>query len=130
MMAALVVGLVLLKAALTPSGAAGVWQAEYTGSEGRVHRFTLTVQVEPDGTVAGTIASPRGSVAITEGTVTGDEIRFTVRRRASYDEIDVIFTGRVDGDRMHLSMRAGSREPVAVSASRENAGISKKSRQP
>jgi hypothetical protein len=130
MMAALAVGLVLLNGALAQSGAAGLWQAEYTGSEGRVHRFTLTLQVEPDGTIAGTISSPRGSVAITEGTVQGDEISFTVRRRATYDQIDVVFTGRVDGDRMHLTMRAGSREPVAVAASREKAVASTKPRQP
>jgi hypothetical protein len=130
MMAALVMGVVLLNVFLAQSDAAGVWQAEYTRSDGRVHQFTLTLKVEPEGTVAGTISSASGSVAITEGTVKGDEISFTVTRRASYDQIDVVFTGRVEGDRMQLTMRAGSREPVAVAASRENTVAPDDPRQP
>ncbi|CAN5876984.1 hypothetical protein BH24ACI4_BH24ACI4_21070 [soil metagenome] len=122
MMPALLV-VALLQAPAGQSGAQGVWQAQYTTLEGRLHRFTLTLK-ESDSALAGTISSPRGSVAITEGTVRGREIGFTVRRRASYDEIDVVFKGNIGTDRMQLTMQVGAREPVAVTASRDTAAPS------
>lgn len=124
MIATVLSGLVLLHAAGAQSGAAGVWRAEYTTSEGRSHQFTITLKVAADGAVAGTISSPRGSVPITEGTVKGREIAFTVTRRANYDEIHVVFKGTLEGERMQLVMQMGSREPVTVTASRETGAAS------
>ena len=96
----------------------GVWKARYTNTEGRPHEFTLTIKTS-DGAISGTVSSPRGSVPITKGTVTGREVEFTVTRRANYDLIDVTFTGTIDGDAMQLTMRVGAREPVTVTARRE-----------
>lgn len=108
----------LAAAAGQSSSPEGVWRAEYTTTEGRSHVFTLTLKVS-EGTLSGTISSDRGKVAISSGTVKGQEIVFTVTRRANYDSIDVNFSGTVDGDLMRLAMRVGPREPIAVTARRQ-----------
>jgi hypothetical protein len=108
-----------LYAAVQP-GADGVWRAEYKTSEGRTHTFTLTLKSK-DGALTGTVSSARGSVAITEGTLDGRNISLKVTRRASYDAIDILYEGTIDGDVMRLTMRAGAREPIAVTARREPA---------
>jgi hypothetical protein len=110
------------QAAAGQSGADGVWKARYTNSEGRSHEFTLTIKTT-DGAISGTVASPRGSVPITKGTVTGRDVEFTVTRRANYDEIDVTFKGTIDGDSMQLAMRVGAREAITVTARREAGGV-------
>jgi len=110
--------------ALLASGAAsqtqvdGVWKARYTTSEKRTHEFTLTIKTS-DGAISGTVSSPRGSVPITKGTISGRDLAFTVTRRANYDEIDVGFTGTVDGDVMTLRMQVPGREVIAITARRE-----------
>jgi hypothetical protein len=120
--------LVLAGLAAGQPGAEGVWRAQYTTTQGRSHEFTLTLKVT-DRTLSGTISSPRGSVAITAGTVSGREVSFTVTRRAHYDEIDVTFTGGIDGDVMRLAMRVGPREPIVVTARREPPASPPKERQ-
>jgi hypothetical protein len=96
----------------------GVWQAKYTTTEGRAHEFTLTIKTS-DGAISGTVSSPRGSVPITKGTVTGRDVAFTVTRRANYDVIDVTFRGTIDGNTMQLKMQVAEREAVPVTARRE-----------
>lgn len=96
----------------------GVWKARYTTSEKRTHEFTLTIKTT-DGAISGTVSSPRGSVPITRGSISGRDLAFTVTRRANYDEIDVTFTGTVDGDVMTLRMQVAGREPIAMTARRE-----------
>ena len=114
--AALIV--VLLSAAADQPAAEGVWQARYTTTEGRSHEFILTIKAS-GGVITGTLSSPRGSVPITEGTLNGRDVAFTVTRRADYDQIDVTFKGRIDGDAMRLTRQVGPREPIAVTARRE-----------
>jgi hypothetical protein len=110
-------------AAAGQSAADGVWRARYTTSEKRNHEFTLTIKTV-DGAITGTVSSTRGSVPITKGTVTGRDVVFTVTRRANYDEIDVTFTGTIDGDTMNLKMQVAGREPVSMTARRDAAGAS------
>ena len=123
MIATMLLTLALLQggAAAAQSAADGVWRARYRTSEKRNHEFTLTIKMT-DGAMTGTVASTRGSVPITKGAVTGRDVAFTVTRRANYDEIDVTFTGTIDGDTMKLTMQVAGREPVSVVARKEAAG--------
>lgn len=120
MTAPALLGVVLLAAAAGQPSTEGVWRAEYTTAGGRPHAFTLSLEVS-NGTLSGTISSHRGSVPISSGSVKDRDVTFTVTRRASYDTIDVIFTGTIDGDVMRLSMRVGPRAPIAVTARRQAA---------
>lgn len=109
--------IVLLAAPAAQAGLNGSWWAQYTTTEGRSHEFTLTLNVT-GGTVSGTIASARGSVPITEGAADGNDVTFTVTRRSSYDEIDVVFKGGLEGGVLRLDMYVGPRAPIAVTARR------------
>jgi hypothetical protein len=115
---ALLTMVVLASGAAAQAGADGVWKARYTTSEKRSHEFTLTIKTS-DGAISGTVSSPRGSVPITKGTISGRDLAFTVTRRANYDEIDVTFTGTIEGDVMKLRMQVAGREAVSMTARRE-----------
>ncbi len=117
---ALLTMVLLAGGAAAQPGADGVWKAQYTTSEKRSHEFTLTIKTS-DGAISGTVSSPRGSVPITMGTIRGRDLAFTVTRRANYDEIDVTFTGTIEGDVMKLRMQVAGREAVSMTARREAA---------
>ena len=118
MNAAAFVTIALLAGGAAQSSADGVWKARYTTSEKRSHEFTLTIKTS-DGAISGTVSSPRGSVPITRGSISGRDLTFTVTRRANYDEIDVTFAGTVDGDVMTLRMQVAGREAISMTARRE-----------
>jgi hypothetical protein len=105
--------------AVSAAGAdiAGLWKAAYTMPDGYKHESNFDLQVS--GTkVTGKVTSKRGTVAIDEGTVQGDQVSFTVIRRGNGDELRVDFTGRVEGDTMKLKMQYRDHEPVEIVAKR------------
>lgn len=96
----------------------GVWKMTYTTKDGVQMASTLTLKSE-NGVLAGTIASPRGSVALNEVSVTGNEIAFAVIRVGFGDTIRIDYKGTVKGDTMTLEMTVGAREALAVTAKRQ-----------
>ncbi|MBI3696494.1 MAG: polysaccharide deacetylase family protein [Acidobacteria bacterium] len=97
--------------------AAGVWKASYTNPDGQTRETTLNLKVDGD-KVSGTIASQRGSAAISDGQVSGDDISFTVVRRGNGDEIQVTYKGKVEGETMKLTMQIDGRDPIQMTAKR------------
>ena len=119
---AFLVGLVLLWT--TGSGSAGArgdvtgaWNLAYTTREGVKMTSTLTLKMDGD-KLTGTISSPRGTVALDEVSVTGDDIAFAIIRVGFGDKIRIEYSGKVKGDTMSLTMKAGAREPVQIAAKR------------
>lgn len=96
---------------------AGVWNLSYTTRDGVKMASTLTVKSE-GGTLSGTISSPRGTIALDEITIKGDDIAFAVIRVGFGDRIRIDYTGKVNGTTMKLRMRAGARDPIDVTARR------------
>ena len=96
---------------------AGVWKATWRMPDGFPHDSTFDLQVSGD-KLTGKITSKRGTVAIENGAVNGNDLRFTVIRRGNGDEITVEFTGKVDGDTMKLKMKYRDRVPVEITAKR------------
>lgn len=78
---------------------------------------TLTLKMDGD-KLTGTISSPRGTVALDEVSVTGDDIAFAIIRVGFGDKIRIEYSGKVKGDTMSLTMTAGAREPVQIAAKR------------
>ena len=65
---------------------------------------------------------------LTEGTISGDDIRFTVVRTGNGDEFQVQFSGKVQGDSMKLQMEYKDHPAIALSAKRRyNASFSRNS---
>ena len=89
----------------------------YTTKDGVKMESTLTLKNE-GGVLSGTIDSPRGSVALNEVSVKGDEVAFAVIRVGFGDTIRIDYKGTVNGDTMTLKMTAGAREPLDVTAKR------------
>jgi hypothetical protein len=116
-LAPLVVVLAGVAAAAAPADVAGEWTMSYTTRDGVKMTSTLTLKVEGEA-VTGTISSPRGSIAIEEATVKGDDIAFAITRVGFGDRIRIDYTGRVKADTMTLTMKAGAREPIDITAKR------------
>ena len=89
----------------------------YTTRAGVKMASTLTLKMEGE-KLTGTISSPRGTVALDEVSVTGDAIAFAIIRVGFGDTIRIDYTGTVKGDTMTLTMKAGGREPIQISAKR------------
>ena len=100
-----------------PADVAGAWDLSYKTTDGVKMASTLTLKIEGDG-LTGTISSPRGSVAIEEASVKGDDIAFAIVRVGFGDRIRIDYTGKVKGDTMALKMKVGAREPIDVTAKR------------
>jgi len=118
-LAALAVVLAGVAAAAAPADVAGDWAMTYTTREGVKMSSTLTLKVEGE-KVTGTVSSPRGSIAIEEATVKGDDIAFAITRVGFGDSIRIDYTGKVKGDTMTLKMKAGAREPLDITAKRSH----------
>jgi len=120
MRARLVTGLVL--ALCTAASAAaqdvvGAWNMTYTTGDGVKMSSTLTLKNE-GGTLAGAISSARGSVALDEVSVKGEDVAFAIIRVGFGDRIRIEYSGKVKGDTMTLKMKVGAREPIDVTAKR------------
>jgi hypothetical protein len=119
--AAILVALSVLAAASAPArraDVAGEWTMTYTTKEGVKLESTLTLKMDGD-KLTGTVSSGRGSVALNEVAVKGDEISFAIVRVGFGDSIRIEYTGTVAGDTMKLKMKAGAREPLDVTAKRK-----------
>jgi hypothetical protein len=103
--------------AAQPVDVTGAWAMTYTTKDGVKMASTLTLKSE-NGALAGTISSPRGSVALNEVSVNGNDIAFAVIRVGFGDTIRIDYKGTVKGDTMTLKMTVGAREPLDVTAKR------------
>ena len=95
----LVLSLGIAQAVAAPKAAnvAGTWDLSLQGRRGAM---TQTLKIEQDGDkIKGTIEGPRGSSNF-DGTVKGNEIRFTVKRETPRGEFQMDYTGKVDRDTM------------------------------
>ncbi len=110
----------LIVSAITAAAAdvAGTWKTSYKNSEGQIRESTLTLKVD-GGKLSGEISSPRGKVPVTEGSIDGGKISFTVVRKGNGDEIPIRFTGSVKGDTMSLKMQIRDRKPLDMTAKRQ-----------
>jgi hypothetical protein len=113
-------GLVLavgIAASAAAQDVAGPWNMTYTTHDGVKMSSTLTLKSE-GGTLSGTISSARGSVALDEVSVKGEDVAFAVIRVGFGDRIRIEYTGKVKGDTMTLKMKVGARDPIDVTAKR------------
>jgi len=77
---------------------AGSWDLSAAGRNGNTRTQTLTLQ--QDGTkLTGSISGRRGSSPVT-GTVSGNNIDFTVTRNTRRGQFQISYTGTVSGDTM------------------------------
>ena len=83
----------------------GTWAGEVQGGRG-TQQVTLTLKAD-SGKVTGTVNGGRGGdVAIEEGTVSGDTVKFKTKQQGRGGEVVLSWTGTLKGDELAMSRAA------------------------
>jgi hypothetical protein len=83
----------------------GKWAAEFDTQIG-AQKYTYDFKVEA-GNLTGTAAGPQGSVAITEGKVSGDDVYFVENMEFGGMEIRIEYSGKLVGDELRMTRKVG-----------------------
>jgi hypothetical protein len=91
----------------------GKWTGQVQGRRGTQ---TQTLMLKADGNMlTGSIQGGRGGpVDISNGTIDGDTVSFTVFREFGENKITQQYKGTLSGGELKLTMSGGRREPMAV----------------
>ena len=92
--------LVLLASAVA-ADVTGKWVAQVQGRQGMAEN-TFNFKVEGTA-LTGTLTSPQGETAISEGKVSGDEISFVIVRKFGENEMKILYKGKVAGDEIKFT---------------------------
>ena len=74
----------------------GKWKLSYTTPEG-AEESTADLSMDKDGTISGSLTSPRGTANIISGHLSGDKFSFTINIVLDEGPTDVTFDGTFDG---------------------------------
>lgn len=74
----------------------GKWKLSYTTPEG-AEESTANLTMDKDGTISGSLSSPRGTANIISGYLSGDKFSFTINIVLDQGATDVTFDGAFDG---------------------------------
>ena len=112
----------LVLAAISVAWAAdpnGKWVAQVPGQNGQTRETTFNFKVE-GGKLTGTVSGRQGDNPISDGTVKGDEVSFTVVANFNGNSIKLLYKGKVSGDDLNLSRtrEGGDQPPQAFTAKR------------
>jgi len=81
----------------------GKWKFSYTTPEGP-EESTADISMASDGSLSGSLSSPRGNANIISGYLSADKFSFTLNISIEGSPTDVIFTGTFDGTTMKGSI--------------------------
>ena len=99
--------------ALQAADISGKWTAQVPGRDGQTRETTFTFKVEGD-KLTGTTTGRNGDVPITDGTVKGDAIAFTVVMNMQGNEVKILYKGTVAGEEIKFTrQREGGDQPPA-----------------
>jgi len=103
---AVLLAFVMVAQAQAPAKVAGAWEMTNQGRNGPVtNTLTLT---QDGGTLKGTMKGMNGmEIPLENGTVTGNNIDFTVTRMGRNGEVKVEYKGTVDGNTMKGTFMQG-----------------------
>jgi SAM-dependent methyltransferase len=87
---------------IIPANVDGRWQMNVSTPAGE-RRYLLRLQQRYQ-EIRGTVSAERGAVLITNATLTGERLRFTVLTGIQSEEVQMSFDGRVSGDAMRGSV--------------------------
>jgi hypothetical protein len=86
----------------------GKWSAAFhTGGGDEKYVYTFTLNGE---TLTGTAKNERGEVAITEGTVKGDDVTFVENLKAGTGTMKILYVGKISGDQIAFTRHVGTPE--------------------
>jgi hypothetical protein len=88
--------------ALQAADITGKWTAQVPGRDGQTRETTFNFKVEGE-KLTGTTTTPGGDVAITDGTVKGDDVAFNVAMSFNGNDVKLIYKGKVAGDEIKFT---------------------------
>ena len=104
----------LVLAAISMAWAAdlnGKWVAQVPGRNGQMRETTFNFKVEGK-TLTGTVSGMQGDNPISDGTVNGDDVSFTVVANFNGNEVKLLYKGKAAGDELKLTRtRQGGDQP-------------------
>ena len=99
------------------AGIDGQWDSVAQSPMGE-QRSVLTLTSKPDGGFAGTNSGPMGSIDVTDGQVTGDQVSFKMELKVPFP-MTLTVEGRLDGDTMEGTIDTGAFGKFPVTATRK-----------
>ena len=105
----------LVLAAISVAWAAdlnGKWVAQVQGQNGQTRETTFNFKVEGS-KLTGTVSGRQGDNPISDGTIKGDEVSFTVTASFNGNSVKLLYKGKVAGDELKLTRtREGGDQPA------------------
>lgn len=80
----------------------GKWVAQVPGQGGQMREVTFTFKAEGD-KLTGTVTGRQGDVAISDGTIKGDDISFTQAFNVGGNAGKLVYKGKVSGDEIRFT---------------------------
>jgi hypothetical protein len=115
---ALSLGAIPIAAQEEAADVAGAWELTWQARQGP---RTMALELEQDGEIlTGTVTSSQGQELPVSGSITGDQISFSVTYQGRRGEVTLTFSGTVDGDSMNGTVETGG-EPREWMATRGGA---------
>jgi hypothetical protein len=98
--------------------ASGKWTAQVPGRDGQTRETTFNFKVEGEA-LTGTVSGRQGDMAITGGTIKGDDLSFNVTASFGGNDVKLVYKGKIEGDEIKLTrQREGSDQTQAFTAQR------------
>lgn len=89
----------------------GKWVAQVPGRNGQTRETTFNFKVEGN-KVSGTVSGMQGDQAISDGTISGDDLSFKVVVNFNGNEMKLVYKGKVAGDEIKFTRtREGADQP-------------------
>ena len=96
----------------------GEWEMTFTTPRGDERTSVMTIEQEDD-KITVTMEGFRGNEMIGEGTVTGEDIEWTVKMDTPRGEFSITYKGTVSGDTMSGEAQMGDRGSMEWSAKKK-----------
>jgi imidazolonepropionase-like amidohydrolase len=89
-----------------PATLSGHWTLNYTTGQGSETATANLTQGE-DGNLSGSLTGSQGSVKVTTGSVTGSRFTFSAIVPRDGNQLNVVFSGTIEGNKLSGTLRAG-----------------------
>jgi uncharacterized protein (DUF2147 family) len=97
--------------ALQAADISGKWTAQVPGRDGQTRETTITLKQDGE-KLTGTTSGMNGETPISDGTVKGDDVAFTVVANINGNEVKLLYKGKVTAEGIKFTrMREGSDRP-------------------
>jgi hypothetical protein len=103
---------------LAAAHADGIWKAEYTSPDGNQRQSTFHLKADGN-RLTGKVVSGSGEAELRDGTVTGDDIAFTVIRNFGGNEVTLKYNGKVSDNEIRFKVTFNGENTFDIVAKRQ-----------